>query len=157
MVRRAARGAKLARVQFRDAYDIPEEVRRGYHSPAFAQFLHHWFIDSMGLSRREVDLSFIKDLTPQETEVAKDLLRRNLRLRHTHVIEGVAEMADVAAVPFLQAMLVEEPDLSRQLTIAGTLWKLVGDPSFVDCLNRNESQQQFLSKTGTFPSDPMAP
>jgi hypothetical protein len=33
-------------------------------------------------------------------------------------------------------MLAEEPAPSRQLTIAGTLWKLNRDEVFVDCLNR---------------------
>src|SRR5271170_4078555 len=129
----------MSQVRFLDVYDIPKEVRRGTHSAAFEQFLHHWFVDSLGLSRREVDLTFIKDLTPHESEIAKDLLRRNLALRYTHIIEGLAVMGDVSAVPALRTMLAEETNLSRQLTIAGALWRLVRDSSFVDCLSRMRS------------------
>jgi hypothetical protein len=31
-------------------------------------------------------------------------------------------------------MLSAEQDLSRQLTLAGVLWKIVGDPIFIECL-----------------------
>ena len=137
-------------MDFLNAYDIPEEVCQGPHSAAFRQFLHHWFVDSFALSRGEVDVSFINDLTPHENEIAKGLLRRNLKLRYTHIIEGAAVMADVGAVPLLRAMLADEPDLSRQLTIAGTLWKLVRDPSFVDCLNRMKASESSALKQAHF-------
>jgi hypothetical protein len=123
-------------MSFKTIYDIPEEVLSRSQSPAFAQFLHHWFVDTTGLTRREVDLTFLRDLTEEEREIAKDLLRRNLRLNYTHIIQGVAALNDVAAVPVLRGMLAEENDLSRKLIIAGTLWRLVGNPVFVDCLNR---------------------
>lgn len=92
----------------------------------------------------------MRALTPQETELAKDLLRRNLKLRYSHIIEGVAEMADVASVPILRAMLAQESDLSWQLTIAGALWKLACDPSLVDCLNRMRTSNDSSLKQAHF-------
>jgi hypothetical protein len=142
-------------VQLQDVYDIPEEVREGPHSPAFTRFLQLFFgdwgssggYDSRLLISGKADLSFIGDLAPHEAEVAKKLLRRNLKLRYTHILQGVAAMGDLVAVPALRAMLADEPNLSRQLSIAGTLWKLVRDPSFVDCLNRMKtSQERFLKQ-----------
>ena len=55
-------------------------------------------------------------------------MRRNLKLRYTHIIEGTSALRDIGAVPILQAMLDEESDVSRRLTIAGALWKLSQDP-----------------------------
>lgn len=140
----------LANVQFRDVYDIPEEVREGPHSAAFTRFLQLFFVDSRLVSSGKADLSFIGDLAPHEAEVAKEVLRRNLKLRYTHILQGVAAMGDLVAVPVLRAMLADEPDLSRQLSIAGTLWKLVRDPSFVDCLNRMKSSQKALLRQAHF-------
>lgn len=74
-------------------------------------------------------------MTPEETSLAKELLRRNLALKHNHIIEGLAALNDTDAVPRLREMLSAEQDLSRQLTLAGVLWKIVGDPIFIECLN----------------------
>jgi HEAT repeat protein len=122
-----------------DVYDIPEEVARRPHSRAFEQFLQTWFGNSYPLTRGEVDLSFLNDLTSEEREVAKDLLRRNLKLRYSHVIEGVAALDDSDSIPILKMMLAGEPNASRQLTIIGALWKLNKDVAFVDYLNRMKS------------------
>jgi hypothetical protein len=121
---------------FSTSYELPEQIVERSHSAAFKQFLHHWFVDSMGLSRGEVDLTFLSELNPEELAIAQDLLRRNLGLRYTHIIEGAAALHDVSAAPMLRSMLDEETDVSRQLTIAGALWKLTSDPIFIECLNR---------------------
>jgi hypothetical protein len=118
-----------------DSYDIPEDVSRGPHSPAFGQFLRNWFGDTYALTHGELDLSFLDDLTPEELALARGLVKRNLKLRQTHIIEGTSALHDVSAVPILRAMLDEESDVSRRLTIAGALWKLIQDPIFIDCLN----------------------
>ena len=137
-------------MQLQDVYDIPEEVREGPHSPAFTRFLRLFFVNSRLVSNGKADLSFIGDLTPHEAEVAKKLLRWNLKLRYTHILKGVAAMGDLTAVPALRAMLADQPDLTWQLSIAGTLWKLVRDPAFVDCLNRMKSSQSALLKQAHF-------
>jgi len=64
------------------------------------------------------------------------MLRRNLRLMNTHIIQGASLLHDVAAVPILRNLLEEESDPDRRLTIAGALWKLSGDPVFIECLNQ---------------------
>lgn len=117
-------------------YEIPPLALKEPISGAFWQFFHHWFVDSLGLTRGDVDLSFLGELTPEETEVARDLLRRNLRLKYDHIIEGLAALGDVASVPALRAMLAVEQDYSRRLTIAGVLWILARDESFIDLLKR---------------------
>jgi hypothetical protein len=41
-------------------YDIPDGVRNGPHSEAFTEFMHHWFADSRGLTRGDVELDFLE-------------------------------------------------------------------------------------------------
>lgn len=132
------------------AYEIPDEILRRPHSPAFASFLQHWFGDSRALTRGDVDLVFLNALTPEERAIATDLVRRNLPLKYVHVIEGVAALGDLTAVPVLRAMLASEPDASRQLTIAGVLWKLVQDEAFVECLSRMKSSDHTALKRAHF-------
>ena len=117
-------------------YDIPAKAKRQSKrgSAAFQTFYRHFFVNECGLIRGEVDLSFLKDLTPQETTLAKDLIRRNLNRGYTHILQGAAALHDHEVVPQVKEMLACESNLSRRLTIAGTLWKLDKDPSFVECL-----------------------
>ncbi len=117
-------------------YDIPAKAKRlsKRGSPALQEFYHHFFINETGLIRGEVDLTFLKDLSPQESAIAKGLIRRNLDRGYTHIIEGAAAFHDQEAVPQLKKLLARAPDLSRRLTIAGALWKLDKDPSFPACL-----------------------
>ena len=64
------------------SYDIPYDAqpKDGLHSPAYRKFYENFFLDATGLIRHEVDPDFINALTPQETELAKDMIRRNLKL-----------------------------------------------------------------------------
>ena len=64
-------------------YDIPIEITQRNISPAFKKFMRNWFVDGRGLSRGEVDLSFLNELTDAEKDLARDLLRHNLHLKHT--------------------------------------------------------------------------
>jgi hypothetical protein len=123
-----------------DSYDIPEEVARGPHSPAFGKFLSSWFGDTYTLTHGELDLTFLEGLTTEERELAREMVRRNLKLKYTHIIEGVSALHDTAAVPILRNMFNEESDEDRRLTIAGALWKLVKDPIFIECLERAKTR-----------------
>jgi hypothetical protein len=116
------------------AYDLPDEIVRGPHSRAFANFLKYWFADTWAVSRGETDIAPLKDLTSEEREVAKTLIRRNLATRHLHIIEAAAALGDVEAVPILRAMFDADSGEVTRLTIAGSLWRLARDPVFVDCL-----------------------
>ena len=88
------------------------------------------------MARGELDLGFLDDLTPQELALAQEAVRRNLKLKEVHIIEGASALRDVAAIPLLRTMLDQEPSESRRLTIAGALWKLNNDPVFLECLDR---------------------
>jgi hypothetical protein len=121
-------------LRLRDPYDVPEDVAAGPHSPAFEKFLWNWFGDTRALTHGELDLTFLDELTPEELSLARKLIRRNLRLNYTHIVEGASALHDVDAVPILREMLRGEPNMSRRLTISGALWKISRDPAFVECL-----------------------
>lgn len=128
-------------------YDIPHKVFEKKRSEAFKQFYHNWFEEPLGLIRHEIDTEFLNDLTPAERELARDLLRRNLHLGSTHVIEGVALLDDKESIPTLKNMLAETMDASRRLTIAGSLWKLNKDESFPEEIDRMVSRgDRFLKE-----------
>ena len=122
-------------MKLRDSFDIPEEVSRGPHSPAFGKFLFNWFGDTGPLTLGELDISFLNDLTPEELTCARQMIRRNLSLRYVHIILGVWALRDIEAAPALRAMIADEPNDSRRLTIAGALWKLTNDPVFPELLD----------------------
>jgi len=98
--------------------------------------LFNWFGDTGPLTHGELDLTFLKDLTDEELTLAREMIRRNLKLRYVHIIQGVSALNDVEAAPLLRAMLDAEPSDSRRLTIAGALWKLTRDPVFPELLER---------------------
>jgi hypothetical protein len=130
----------------RSDYDLPDELTRGPNSQAFSRFLYYWFEDAWPLTRREVSLAFLADLTPSERERARSLLRRNLAVNQTHIIEGLAELGDKSSVPELRAMFSRERDLSRRLTLAGALWKLARDSVFVECLRQLQASDNATLK-----------
>jgi len=121
-------------MNFLSHYDIPRDVAEQNHSAAFTTFLQHWFVDTRALSRGEVNLSFLRDLTAEEADLARSLLRRNLVTRHVHIINGLALLRDTEAVPELRVLLRQEADPSRKLTVAGALWRIERNPEFIICL-----------------------
>jgi hypothetical protein len=117
-------------------FDIPDEVSRGPHSPAFGEFLWNWFGDTLALTHGELDITFLNDLTPAELDCAREMIRRNLKLRYVHIIQGVSALRDVDSAPILRAMIEDEHEESRRLTMAGALWKITRDPVFPELLER---------------------
>jgi hypothetical protein len=78
----------------------------------------------MALRRGELDLTFLNDLTQDELSLARDLIRRNLLVKHTNIFQGVEALRDVEAAPILRKMLSEEDrselapgDIGRALEI----------------------------------------
>jgi hypothetical protein len=118
-----------------DTYDVPESVAAGSHSPVFAKFLRSWFADTRAITHGELDIRFLDHLTPEELSLARELIRRNLKTKHNHIIEGAAALRDPDAVPILRALLDQESDMSRRLMMAWALWKIERDPIFVECLH----------------------
>jgi hypothetical protein len=127
-----------------DTFDVPEDVASGPHSPAFEKFLRNWFGDTYALTHGELDITFLNDLTPEELELARELIRRNLKLRYLHVIQGASALRDPAAVPILRQLLDKEPDMGWRLTISGALWKINRDPVFLKTLRQVRASQPSL-------------
>jgi hypothetical protein len=125
-------------VRSSDSYYIPQDTADGVHSPAFQKFLSNWFGDTRALTHGELDLAFLDELTQNEVESARALIRRNLELgcNHNHMVQGAAALGDIDAVPILRRMLDAEASQSRRLVIAGALWNLVRDPVFLACLDQ---------------------
>lgn len=123
----------------RDSYDVPEEIARGPHSPAFREFLYNWFGDTVALTHGELNLGFLRELTPEELTVARELIRRNLKLRQNHIIEGAGLLADPEAVPILRKMLAKD-DGGWALVIAGALWRINRDPVFLDVIANSKGR-----------------
>jgi hypothetical protein len=123
-------------------YDVPEEIASGDHSPAFRRFLWNWFGDTWALTHGELDLSFLDELSADELQMARALIRRNIKLggNHNHIVQGSAALGDLEAVPILRQMLGAEGDQSRRLVLAGALWNLVRDPMFIECLYEAKAQ-----------------
>lgn len=117
-----------------DSYDVPQALVDDPPSPAFRQYLLNWF-GSKRVSFAE-RLRTANNLTPEEAALARQLVRRNLKCKHHHIISGTWALDDLEAVPLLRVMFDAEPDESRRLEISGALWKLNRDPVFIECLNR---------------------
>jgi hypothetical protein len=130
--------------------DFLERAIQANRSSALAEFEWHWYQNTWALTRGEIDLSFLDQLTPPELEYARGQLRADLHLGYTHIIEGVAALRDASSVPTLRMMLDHETDLSRRLTIAGALWKLAKDESFFDCLVQMKSGESTITKEAHF-------
>jgi hypothetical protein len=92
-------------VRLSDTHDVPATVASGDHSPAFAKFLSNWFGDTTRLTHGGLDITLLNDLTHDELSVARELIRRNLHLKLSHIIQGAAALDDAEAVPILRAML----------------------------------------------------
>lgn len=122
-------------------YDVPKAIVDGPHSQAFRQFLVNWF----GGSRVSFEerLRSADDLTPAEVALSRELIRRNLKCKHSHIISGTWVLRDVEAAPLLRVLFDHEEDESRRLEIAGALWKLNRDPVFVECLDRAKNSGLF--------------
>jgi hypothetical protein len=130
----------IERVLATSSDDIPADVLHGEHSETLFKFIWYWFCDTQPVTHGELDLRFLKELSPEEAAIAKSLLRRNLRRKYTHLIQGSAALGDTEAVPILRQMLDEEEDSSWRLTISGALWNLVRDPVFLTCLDQAKEE-----------------
>ena len=74
----------------------------GPHSQAFREFLLNWFgSDKVSFNER---LRTACDLTPEEATVGRELIRRNLKCNHSHIISGTWALGDFQAVPLLRMM-----------------------------------------------------
>ena len=134
----------------REVYDIPDEIFQRDWSEAFSMFFSNWFEDSQRLIRGEFDTDVLKGLSSDERDIARELIRRNLHLGYGHLVEGVATLDDREAVPILLEMLESSKDLSRKLTVAGSLWKIARHPSFPDLIETLVQKGSSIEKQAHF-------
>ena len=120
-------------MRFGDRYDLPEGLGDQPHSPAFTKFLWSYFGYEPATTTGDVDLGFLRDLMPEDLDLARQLIRRNLRLRLRHLIEATSALQDTESIPLLREMLDNETNSEIRLILAGALWKLARDPALIDC------------------------
>ena len=117
--------------------DIHLDKNISDYSPAFRDFYSNYFVDTMGLTRGEVNVrEFLDKLTEEEKELACDLLRRNLHLRYYHLIEGLGHLRDKKAIDPLDKLLTQETKYEWQLIISATLWKINQDKRYFDFIRQ---------------------
>ncbi|WP_452227611.1 MULTISPECIES: hypothetical protein [unclassified Lacinutrix] len=96
-------------------------------SKEFKDFYYNHFVEPYGLSRNEVDTSFFKKMSTNELEISKDLIRKNLHLKYSHLFKASGELKDEKALPILYKFLNIETDLSWKLTIGRAIWRINND------------------------------
>lgn len=114
-------------------------------STAFKDFYQNHFVDAFGLSRGDVDTYFYDAMTTEEKEIAKRLIRQNLKLRQAHLFKAAGILKDAEALPILYEQLNSNSDLSWRLTIGQAIWRL----------NRDEIYADLLRQLKKYPSDTM--
>lgn len=115
-------------------YQIDIDPSAEQFSQSFKNFFHHHFVSSIGLIREEVDTSFFKTMTEEEKEIAKRLVRDNLRIRHPHLFKAAGKLKDVSALPILYEQFKLDSDLSWRLTIGQAIWRINGDNMYAELL-----------------------
>lgn len=117
-------------------YKIDVDSESNEFSKDFKDFYYNHFVDAYGLARREVDLSFFDNMTDNEKEIAKKLVRQNLRLRQAHLFRASGLLSDQEALPILYELFDNNTDLSWLLSIGQAIWILNGDKLYVDLLRK---------------------
>lgn len=132
------------------SYQIDIDVNAEHFSPAFKNFYQNHFIDSIGLSRREVDIDFFKAMTGEEKEIAKHLIRNNLKTRQAHLFRAAGELKDEQSIPILYEQLENSTDLSWLLCIGQAIWKINGDKIYLELLRRLQKHPGGTMKAAHF-------
>ena len=96
-------------------------------SKTFKDFYQNHFVNAYGLSRNEVDIYFFDSMSENEKEIAKRLIRQNLKLRQSHLFKAAGILKDEEALPILYNQLKNNTDLSWLLVIGQAIWRINGD------------------------------
>ena len=91
-------------------YNIDIDLNSSDYSKAFNEFYSAHFINSFALTRGDIDTSFFNEMTNAEKEIAKRLIRQNLKLRQTHLFTASGQLKDNEALPILYEQLNNNPD-----------------------------------------------
>ncbi|MEZ5046342.1 MAG: hypothetical protein R2831_05060 [Chitinophagaceae bacterium] len=119
-------------------------------STAFKDFYTNHFIDSYGLAREEVDLDFFTTMTTEEKEIAKRLIRQNLKLRQVHLFKASAYLNDKEALPILYEQFNSNTDFSWLMTIGQSIWKLNKDELYPKLLRQLKKQPNEMMRYAHF-------
>ena len=117
-------------------YFIDIDPKSNSFSTAFNDFYKNHFVDAFGLSRGDVDTYFYNAMSTDEKEIAKRLIRQNLKLRQAHLFKAAGLLKDVEALPILYEQLNGNSDLSWRLTIGQAIWRLNCDEIYADLLRQ---------------------
>ena len=131
-------------------YQIDIDPNSERFSQPFKDFYYNHFVNSYGLARREVDTSFFQTMTDEEKEVAKRLIRDNLKLRQAHLFRAAGEFKDEQALPILYEQLNSNTDLSWLLSIGQAIWKINGDKIYLELLKKLLHHQSGTMKAAHF-------
>ncbi|RZK01780.1 MAG: hypothetical protein EOO46_19260 [Flavobacterium sp.] len=132
------------------SYQIDIDPNSEQFSQAFKDFYHNHFVNNYGLARREVDTSFFVTMTDKEKEIAKQLIRNNLKLRQTHLFRAVGELKDEQALPILYDQLNSNTDLSWLLSIGQAIWRINGDKLYLKLLRKLQQHPSGTMKAAHF-------
>jgi HEAT repeat protein len=132
------------------SYQIDIDPNSEQFSQAFKEFYHNHFVNSYGLARREVDTSFFKTMTEEEKDIAKRLIRNNLKLRQAHLFRAAGELKDEEALPILYELLNNNTDLSWMLSIGQAIWKINGDKMYLELLRKLQTHPSGTLKAAHF-------
>jgi hypothetical protein len=117
-------------------YFIDIDPKSNSFSTAFNDFYQNHFVNAFGLSRGDVDTYFYNAMTTQEKEIARRLIRQNLKLRQAHLYKATGLLKDIEALPILYEQLNSNSDLSWRLTIGQAIWRLNRDGIYADLLRQ---------------------
>lgn len=117
-------------------YFIDIDPNSNSFSTAFKDFYENHFIDAYGMTRGDVDTYFFNAMTADEKEIAKRLIRQNLKLRQAHLFRASGLLQDKEALPILYEQFQNNTDLSWLLTIGQAIWKLNGDELYPTLLRQ---------------------
>jgi len=90
-----------------------------------------------------VKLIFLKD-------IAKRLIRHNLKLRQAHLFRAAGELKDEQALPILYEQLNKNTDLSWLLSIGQAIWKINGDKIYLELLRKLQQHPNGTMKAAHF-------
>jgi len=134
-------------------YDVPKSSIAGEVSTAFTRFVTDVFV----YQGRDgpIDAASVAGLSPSEVELAKDLIRRNLHLGYSHLLQAAAALQDQGAVPQLEALLAQAGDLGRRVGIARSLLTITGDRKYEQAVREWEElgpdkQRQLIEESPAF-------
>ena len=119
-------------------------------SKAFKDFYQNHFINAYGLSRNEVDTYFFDSMSENDKEIAKRLIRQNLRLRQSHLFKAAGILKDKEALPILYDQLNTNTDLSWLLVIGQAIWRINGDDIYSKLLRQRKEHSSDTMREAHF-------